>query len=48
MENIVGTWALIKTKAVDANGTPAKTTPFGGTDLLAELSLQKKAVCRQP
>ena len=42
MENIVGTWALIKTKAVDANGTPTKTAPFGGTDFIGRVVFTKE------
>ena len=42
MENIVGTWALIKTKAVDANGTPTKTAPFGGTDFSGRVVFTKE------
>ena len=48
MENIVGTWALIKTKAVDAKERQPKPLHLEEQTLLAELSLQKKAVCRQP
>ena len=42
MENIVGTWALIKTKAVDADGTPTKTAPFGGTDFIGRVVFTKE------
>ena len=35
MENITGTWALVKTKAVAENGEPTPIAPFGGENLSA-------------
>jgi hypothetical protein len=42
MEKMIGTWALVRTKAVDANGTPTTTAPFGGdNNFIGRLVLTK-------
>ena len=45
MENIIGTWALLRTEAVDANGKPTSVAPFGGTNFIGRVVFTKGAVC---
>ena len=35
--NIIGTWALIKTQAVNANDKPTAVAPFGGADFIGRV-----------
>ena len=41
MENITGTWALVKTKAVDENGEPTPVAPFGGENFIGRVVFTK-------
>ena len=41
MERIIGTWALVRTEAVDAKGKPTRTAPFGGEDFIGRVVLTK-------
>ena len=42
MENIIGTWALVSTEAVDANGKPTSVAPFGGTNFIGRVVFTKE------
>ena len=42
MENIIGTWALLRTEAVDANGKPTSVAPFGGTNFIGRVVFTKE------
>lgn len=39
--NIIGTWALIKTQAVNANDKPTAVAPFGGADFIGRVVFTK-------
>ena len=41
METIIGTWAVVRTEAVDAKGQPTRTAPFGGEDFIGRVVLTK-------
>jgi hypothetical protein len=41
LENIIGTWALIKTQAVNANDKPTAVAPFGGADFIGRVVFTK-------
>ena len=42
MENIIGTWALLRTEAVDANGKLTSVAPFGGTNFIGRVVFTKE------
>ena len=42
MENIIGTWALLRTEAVDANGKPTSVAPFGGANFIGRVVFTKE------
>ena len=42
MENITGTWALVKTEAVDENGRPTPVAPFGGESFIGRVVFTKE------
>ena len=41
MANIIGTWALVRTEAVDANDKPTRVAPFGGTNVIGRVVFTK-------
>lgn len=41
MENIIGTWACVGIEAVDANGKPTTTAPFGGENFIGRVVFTK-------
>jgi hypothetical protein len=41
MDKMIGTWALVRTEAVDANGNQATTAPFGGESFIGRVVLTK-------
>ena len=41
MANIIGTWALVRTEAVDANDKPTSVAPFGGTNVIGRVVFTK-------
>ena len=41
LENITGTWALVKTEAVDENGQPTPVAPFGGESFIGRVVFTK-------
>ena len=41
LENITGTWALVKTEAVDENGRPTPVAPFGGESFIGRVVFTK-------
>jgi len=42
LENIIGTWALLKTESVDANGKPTSVAPFGSTNFIGRVVFTKE------
>ena len=42
LENITGTWALVKTEAVDENGRPTPVAPFGGESFIGRVVFTKE------
>ena len=41
MQDIIGTWALLKTEAVDADGKQTSVPPFGGTNFIGRVVFTK-------
>jgi len=37
MEKMIGTWALVRTEATDADGKPITSVPFGGHNIIGRV-----------